>query len=248
MKMNLITIILFFLGYSLSLNGQSFLYSDGEIDLEKHWDSGTIIDLIMNDETSHAFLMASTQYSNRTMTVTDLEKGKIIFQGLELVEVISDLKDIPKGQINVHKGFKGKKYDFYYSNPDVTPNDLVSEFCDRVIDAVSLNMKDVKKEVEIYELTMKDSSLLVPTTSSPGQSGTGFYGSGEYHFSNKDFDQVLEIINDKLDSKFVSNSGLGTGYDFNLNISSLESIVQSLESYGFSISMGNWEITFYELY
>lgn len=165
------------------------------------------------------------------------------FAGMVFPELYSEVFGYNKNAILVPEKIKNEYYDLIYKNVNGKKEDML-EVEKYVLNALRLKKSVSLRKVKVYEASVSDIQLLEKTTDDfMSRSGTKdkvvFIG-----YTMRDFFKDLGKYTSEM---IVMPNVIDGRYDFIIDITSIEDIVESLEKYGIKMSAGEKSIEMIEL-
>lgn len=165
------------------------------------------------------------------------------FAGMVFPELYSEVFGYNKNAVLVPEKIKNEYYDLIYKNVNGEKEDML-EVEKYILDALRLKKSVSLRKVKVYEASVSDIQLLEKTTDDfMSRSGTKdkvvFIG-----YTMRDFFKDLGKYTSEM---IVMPNVIDGRYDFIIDITSIEDIVESLEKYGIKMSAGEKSIEMIEL-
>ncbi len=196
-----------------------------------------ILELISNNDILYKFEFRKSKGGN-----TSISSGRGNFVGYKsigLLELLSNLFGQPKNNISVPENLKNQKFDLLYRNYYGGDENLL-EIESRILKILRLEKALLKRNLPVHEVSNKNLKLLEKALdedfSSKSEADTKII------FTNYLINDLIKELNFYSDERFSIGNTVEGKYDFIIEISNVESIKKSLESYGFIISNTEKEI------
>ena len=165
------------------------------------------------------------------------------FAGMVFPELYSEVFGYNKNAILVPEKIKNEYYDLIYKNVNGKKEDML-EVEKYVLNALRLKKSVSLRKVKVYEASVSDIQLLEKTTDDfMSRSGT----KDKVVFTGYTMRDFFKDLGKYTSEMIVMPNVIDGRYDFIIDITSIEDIVESLEKYGIKMSAGEKSIEMIEL-
>jgi thiol-disulfide isomerase/thioredoxin len=165
------------------------------------------------------------------------------FAGVVFPELYSEVFGYNKNAVLVPEKIKSEYYDLIYKNVNGKKEDML-EVEKYILDALRLKKSVSLRKVKVYEASVSDIQLLEKTTDDfMSRSGT----KDKVVFTGYTMRDFFKDLGKYTSEMIVMPNVIDGRYDFIIDITSMEDIIESLEKYGFKISAAEKSVEMIEL-
>jgi len=184
----------------------------------------------------------------------DEEDGILKFDGMpkalfingdKIAGILGDLMNESEASYILPEDIQDKRYVFHYLDRYATDmEESKLELIDQILNSLSLNMESKKKKVEAYEVNIFDPSKL---EISEAKQQSISHDGGKTIITRNNVSQFMPELEDKMGVYFVNGTDNSEPMNLILENESMESLKESLQSYGIRLKKVSTEKTFYYL-
>lgn len=165
------------------------------------------------------------------------------FAGMVFPELYSEVFGYNKNAVLVPEKIKNEYYDLIYKNVNGEKEDML-EVEKYILDALRLKKSVSLRKVKVYEASVSDIQLLEKTTDDfMSRSGT----KDKVVFTGYTMRDFFKDLGKYTSEMIVMPNVIDGRYDFIIDITSIEDIIESLEKYGIKMSAAEKSIEMIEL-
>ena len=199
--------------------------------LRSPWTFGGMVDKVKDKDLIYDFQIYTSE-RDEILQLKALPSAFMIL-GDNLEGIFSSLMEVSVLSLDVDEAFKGKSFDINYINQtEKEEAKAVEDIKRNILKSLGLSLQMETREIEAYRLSIKEKSKLVPSQSSQGGISDA---DDKLIFTRSTLQETLPALEDALGIYLDDGSQWDDPLDLIIQITSLEDMVQSFESYGIAV-------------
>ncbi len=170
-----------------------------------------------------------------------IETGICFLMNLGLRDLLAEVWNVPAASISVPDELKKSKFSLLYkAEKKKTPEENLAAVRQYILDAMGYSYSSGKKQTDVYFLRVADEKKLVRT---PPDGFDHFGLDGENLIAGGTLKQILDFLFREKNIHIVDETGLTESFEIFLKNGDDKKIIKGLQSYGFSLTKGQAELT-----